>query len=142
STCPSTACGAIPSSTSRCPAATAPRRTGTSGCRTATHAGRRRRSGRSRSRKPAERLSAAGAYDPCVPAAYVFVDRWFVPAPIGDVYDAIGSPLDYPKWWGDVFPETGGDDGPPRPGRRNTITARGFLPYKLHFVAEVTEADR
>ena len=77
-----------------------------------------------------------------MPAAYVFVDRWFVPAPIGDVYDAIGAPLDYPKWWGDVFPETGGDDGPPRPGRRNTITARGFLPYKLHFVTEVTEADR
>jgi len=77
-----------------------------------------------------------------VPAAYVFVDRWFVPAPVGDVYDVIGAPLDYPKWWGDVFPEVGGDEGPPRPGRRNTITARGFLPYKLHFVGEVTEAER
>lgn len=77
-----------------------------------------------------------------MPAAYQFVDRWFVPAPIGDVYDAIGAPLEYPDWWGDVFPETGGDEGPPRTGRRNTIVARGFLPYKLHFVAEVTEAER
>jgi hypothetical protein len=77
-----------------------------------------------------------------VRAAYHFVDHWFVPAPIEEVYDAIGMPLAYPTWWGDVFPETGGDDGPPRPGRRNTIVARGFLPYKLRFTAEVTEADR
>jgi len=77
-----------------------------------------------------------------VPAAYLFVDRWFVPAQVEDVYDAIGAPLDYPNWWGDVFPEVGGDDGPPRPGRRNAFTARGFLPYKLHFVGEVTEAER
>jgi uncharacterized protein YndB with AHSA1/START domain len=77
-----------------------------------------------------------------VPAAYQFVDRWFVQAPVEDVYETIGAPLDYPTWWGDVFPETGGDEGPPRPGRRNTITARGFLPYRLHFVAEVTEAEK
>jgi hypothetical protein len=83
-----------------------------------------------------------GAYDHRVPAAYHFVDRWFVPFPIDSVYDAIGSPLAYPTWWGDVFPETSGDDGPPRPGRRNSIVARGFLPYKLHFTAEVTEAER
>jgi uncharacterized protein YndB with AHSA1/START domain len=38
-----------------------------------------------------------------VPAAYEFVDRWFVPAPVEDVYDVIGEPLEYPRWWGDVF---------------------------------------
>jgi len=31
-----------------------------------------------------------------VPAAYVFVDRWIVPEPIADVYDAIGMPFDSP----------------------------------------------
>jgi hypothetical protein len=66
-----------------------------------------------------------------VPAAYHFVDRWFVPFPVEDVYDVIGDATAYPTWWGDVFLEIGGDDGPPRPGRRSTITAKGFLPYKL-----------
>lgn len=33
-----------------------------------------------------------------MPAAYQFVDRWFVPAEICAVYDAIGHPLDYPTW--------------------------------------------
>jgi uncharacterized protein YndB with AHSA1/START domain len=77
-----------------------------------------------------------------VPAAYHFVDRWFVAAPVEDVYDVIGEPLEYPVWWGDVFPEMGGDPGPPRAGRRTTIVARGFLPYKLRFASEVVAAER
>jgi uncharacterized protein YndB with AHSA1/START domain len=77
-----------------------------------------------------------------VPAAYHFVDRWFVPFPVEDVYDVIGDAMAYPAWWGDVFLEIGGDDGPPHPGRRSTITAKGFLPYKLHFASEVVAAER
>jgi hypothetical protein len=55
---------------------------------------------------------------------------------------AIGEPLEYPSWWGDVFLEVGGDPGPPRPGLRTTITARSFLPYKLRFASEVVAAER
>ncbi len=77
-----------------------------------------------------------------MPAAYQFVDRWFVPAPVEDVYDVIGEPLEYPRWWGDVFVEMGGDSGPPQPGRKTTVVAKGFLPYKLRFATEVVAADR
>jgi uncharacterized protein YndB with AHSA1/START domain len=77
-----------------------------------------------------------------VPAAYRFVDRWLVPAAVDDVYDLLGDPLEYPTWWGDVFLETGGDPGPPRPGRRTTVVARGFLPYRLRFSTEIVAAER
>jgi hypothetical protein len=71
-----------------------------------------------------------------VPAQYQFIDRWYVPAPVGDVYDVIGDQLDYPSWWDKVFLSVTGDDGPPRPGRRASIVSKGFLPYKLRWVAE------
>jgi hypothetical protein len=72
-----------------------------------------------------------------VPAAYHFVDHWFVPAPVEEVYDVIGEPLEYPRCWGDVFLEMGGDPGPPRPGRHTTI-----LPYRLRFESNVVAAER
>jgi uncharacterized protein YndB with AHSA1/START domain len=75
-------------------------------------------------------------------AEYQFIDEWFVPAPPEAVYDVIGAPLEYPEWWGDVFLEVEGDEGPPRAGRRNRIKARGFLPYRLRFESEVVDAER
>jgi uncharacterized protein YndB with AHSA1/START domain len=77
-----------------------------------------------------------------VAAQYQFIDRWYIPAPIEDVYDVIGDQLDYPKWWGKVFVAVTGDGGPPRPGRRASLVSKGFLPYKLRWNAEVVEADR
>jgi hypothetical protein len=77
-----------------------------------------------------------------VPAQYQFVDRWFVPAPIGAVYDVIGDQLAYPSWWDKVFLSVTGDAGPPRPGRRASIVSKGFLPYRLRWTAVVVEADR
>jgi uncharacterized protein YndB with AHSA1/START domain len=76
-----------------------------------------------------------------VPAQYRFIDRWFVPAPIGDVYDVIGDQLGYTAWWDKVFLAVSGDAGPPRPGRRAAIVSKGFLPYKLRWEAEVVEAE-
>ena len=73
---------------------------------------------------------------------YRFVDRWFVPAPLEEVYDLVGDQLAYPRWWGDVFLRVTGDSGPPRPGRRASILSRGFLPYKLRWNAELTEVER
>ena len=76
-------------------------------------------------------------------AQYQFVDKWFVPdASPEEVYDVIGDQLAYPSWWGDVFLEVTGDDGPPRPGRRASVKAKGFLPYRLRFDAETLEAER
>jgi uncharacterized protein YndB with AHSA1/START domain len=75
-----------------------------------------------------------------VPAQYQFVDRWYVPAPIADVYEVIGDQIGYPAWWEKVFLEVTGDGGPPRPGRRASIVSKGFLPYKLRWEAEVVEA--
>ena len=71
------------------------------------------------------------------PAAYQFLDRWFVPdATPEEVYDVIGDATSYPRWWGDVFLSVTGDEGPPRPGRRNDVVARGFLPYRIRFSIE------
>jgi hypothetical protein len=39
------------------------------------------------------------AHNRAVPAAYRFLDRWTIPAPIERVYDAIGDPLRYERWW-------------------------------------------
>jgi hypothetical protein len=72
---------------------------------------------------------------------YRFVDRWFVRAPIEDSYEVIGDTVGYPGWWGDVFVSVKGDAGPPRPGRHVKIVSRGFLPYRLRWEAEITEAD-
>jgi len=76
-----------------------------------------------------------------VPAAYQFLDHWVVPHPIERVYDAVATPLDYPRWWADVFVQATGDAGSAMPGNRVTVLARGFLPYKLRFTLETTEVE-
>jgi uncharacterized protein YndB with AHSA1/START domain len=75
-------------------------------------------------------------------AEYRFLDEWFVPAPPETVYDVIGAGLEYPDWRGDVFLEAEGDSGPPAPGRRVRVKARGYLPYRLRFISEVVECER
>jgi uncharacterized protein YndB with AHSA1/START domain len=77
-----------------------------------------------------------------VPAGYRFLDRWVVPYPVDAVYDAVGEPARYPEWWNDVFLAAEGDTGPPEPGKRITVLARGFLPYRLRFTMECVEAER
>ena len=72
-------------------------------------------------------------------AQYRFVDTWIVPAAIEEVYDILGDQLAYPSWWGDSFLEVTGDEGPPRPGRRASVLARGFLPYKIRWHAVSVE---
>jgi uncharacterized protein YndB with AHSA1/START domain len=76
-----------------------------------------------------------------VPAAYRFLDRWVIPAPIEQVYDAIGDPLGYEQWWTDFVIRATGDAGPPRPGKRNELLVKAYLPYKVNFGLEVVEAD-
>jgi uncharacterized protein YndB with AHSA1/START domain len=77
-----------------------------------------------------------------VPADYRFLDRWLVPFPIEAVYDAVGEPARYPEWWHDVFLAAEGDAGPPEPGKRIAVLARGFLPYRIRFTMECVAAER
>jgi uncharacterized protein YndB with AHSA1/START domain len=74
-------------------------------------------------------------------AAYRFLDHWVVPHPIERVYSAVGAPLDSPRWWSDVFLDATGDPGPPAPGKKVSVVARGFLPYKLRFTLETIEVE-
>jgi uncharacterized protein YndB with AHSA1/START domain len=77
-----------------------------------------------------------------MPAAYRFLDRWVVPATIERVYDVIGDPLGYPRWWTDFVIEASGDAGPPEPGKRTELLVKAYLPYKVNFGLEVVEAER
>ena len=73
---------------------------------------------------------------------YRFLDHWFVPAPIGEVYDVLGHVKGYPDWWGDSFLSVEGDDGEPYPGRRVSLLTRGYLPYRLRWSLTCTVAER
>lgn len=75
-------------------------------------------------------------------AAYRFLDRWVIPAPIEEVYEAVGDPLGYERWWTDFVLHAGGDAGPPAPGKRNELLVKAYLPYKVNFGLEVIEAER
>ena len=76
-----------------------------------------------------------------VPPAYRFLDRWFAPASIERVYDVIGDPLGYERWWTDFVLHASGDPGPPRPGKRNELVVKAYLPYQVNFGLEVIEAE-
>jgi uncharacterized protein YndB with AHSA1/START domain len=77
-----------------------------------------------------------------VPAAYRFLDRWLIRAPIERVYDVIGEPLQYDRCWTDFVLQASGDAGPPAPGKRNELFVKAYLPYKVNFGLEVLEAER
>ncbi len=72
---------------------------------------------------------------------YRFVDRWAVQAPIDRVYETIGDPLGYERWWTDFVIRVEGDGGEPRPGKHNRLLVKSFLPFKVRFELEVLEAE-
>jgi uncharacterized protein YndB with AHSA1/START domain len=76
-----------------------------------------------------------------MPPAYRFVDRWTIPAQIERVYEAIGDPLGYERWWTDFVIRSTGDAGSPQPGKRNELLVKAYLPYKVNFGLEVVEAE-
>jgi len=77
-----------------------------------------------------------------VGAEYRFLDEWRLPADVERVYDLVGRPFEYPRWWGQVFIAADGDSGEPAPGKKIAVEARGFLPYRLHFTLTTLEVDR
>ena len=77
-----------------------------------------------------------------MPPAYRFLDRWLIAAPIDRVYDALGDPLAYERWWTEFVIRSTGDAGEPRPGKKNELLVKAYLPYKVNFGLEVLEAER
>lgn len=75
-------------------------------------------------------------------ADYRFLDEWHLQADIDRVYDLLARPIEYPSWWGQVFLAAEGDGGEAAPGKRTTVRARGFLPYRLRFTMTCVEAER
>jgi uncharacterized protein YndB with AHSA1/START domain len=74
--------------------------------------------------------------------AYRFIERWTIPdfSP-RDVYEVISDARLLPEWWRGVYLAVEPFDGKwesPRVGGRVRAVARGFLPYRLHFVLEST----
>lgn len=74
-------------------------------------------------------------------AVYSFVDEWFVPASLEDVYALLSCPREYPSWWGDAFLAADGDPGPAAPGKRARLLTRGWLPYRLRWELVCVAAD-
>ena len=77
-----------------------------------------------------------------MPPAYRFLDRWLLPAPLERVYQTIGDPLGYERWWTDFVVSAEGDPGDPRPGKRNRLLVKSFLPFTVRFGLEVLEVER
>jgi uncharacterized protein YndB with AHSA1/START domain len=59
-----------------------------------------------------------------MPAAYRFLDRRAIDASIERVYEVIGDPLGYERWWTDFVLRSSGDEGLPRPGKRMSSLSR------------------
>lgn len=77
--------------------------------------------------------------------AYTFVEHWTIPdfSP-QEVYEVLADARLLPAWWKGVYLSTVPLDGPwtgPRVGQRFRAAARGFLPYRLHFVLESTALE-
>jgi uncharacterized protein YndB with AHSA1/START domain len=75
---------------------------------------------------------------------YVFIEEWFVPASIEDVWEVLADGKRLPLWWRGVYLEATPLDGAdvPRVGARLRARARGFLPYHLRFTIEATALER
>jgi hypothetical protein len=79
-------------------------------------------------------------------AAYTFLTRWRVAAPIDDVFVTIANLPAWPEWWRGVGVRTieRTDDGRGNGGvgSRFALTFRSRLPYSLRFEMRVTEIER
>jgi hypothetical protein len=74
---------------------------------------------------------------------YRFITRWRVQGEAEAVYDLISHPVEFPRWWADVYLEVvetaaGGGDGV---GHCVRLHTKGWLPYTLRWESCCTEAD-
>lgn len=75
---------------------------------------------------------------------YRFVTRWHLDATPDQVFDILHEPMEYTRWWPDVWLDAelldGGTVG--GVGRRVRFHSRGWLPYTLRWTAETVAVTR
>ncbi len=74
-------------------------------------------------------------------AEYVFLDEWYVDAPIEPVFDALADARTYPEWWVPVY-KTVEASGPPEVGATSSSRFKGRLPYTLETQSTITRLER
>jgi uncharacterized protein YndB with AHSA1/START domain len=72
---------------------------------------------------------------------YYFCERWFVAAPIEDVWAAIRDVEGYPRWWNE-FVDAKRLNEVEGVGSRVMVHAKAALPYHMYFTLEATIEDR
>jgi uncharacterized protein YndB with AHSA1/START domain len=70
----------------------------------------------------------------------VFLDAWFVDAPIEAVHEALADGRTYPHWWRPVYIAVE-SDGPPAVGKVSRQHFKGRLPYHLHTRSTITRLE-
>jgi uncharacterized protein YndB with AHSA1/START domain len=75
---------------------------------------------------------------------YRFFTHWRVRARAEEVYELISKPMDFPRWWPEVYLKVeevapGDERGV---GHCVRLHTRGWLPYTLNWQSCCTEADR
>jgi hypothetical protein len=69
---------------------------------------------------------------------------WRVRGGVGEVYELLSKPLEFPRWWPEVYLAVreirpGDSDGV---GRIMDLQTKGWLPYRLRWQAEVLAVDK
>lgn len=74
---------------------------------------------------------------------YYFLDKWFIPHPIEQVWPHIVHAEHYPVWWGEVYDQITPRNNlaPDQIGACADVWAHGRLPYRIHFVSEITYVE-
>ena len=74
-------------------------------------------------------------------AAYHFVTRWQIRAPIERVYEALTTPERYAEWWPSIVAYRSLTPGLTGVGARAERVVRGRLPYTLRYTTTTTKMD-
>ncbi|HEY2826124.1 MAG TPA: SRPBCC family protein [Pirellulales bacterium] len=75
-------------------------------------------------------------------AAYNFTTIWRFNAPIDQVWQAINTPEDYPRWWpNNLYYHCLTPENPRGVGARGERAVRGFLPYSLKYTTTITKSE-
>lgn len=72
--------------------------------------------------------------------SYYFLDEWFVPTGIDEVWPYIFNATEYPRWWGMVYDKVDAcnDLAGDQVGAKAAVQAHGRLPYTIRFTSEIT----
>jgi uncharacterized protein YndB with AHSA1/START domain len=74
---------------------------------------------------------------------YYFLDKWLIPYPVETVWPHIVHAQAYSQWWGEVYDHVIPLNDLPadRIGAKADVLAHGRLPYRIHFVTEITQVE-